>query len=101
MKDHTLMQTIVRANRVTSHQISGKSKINGELVDSEKAEANAGMEYDADGLCLIWRIVRSAIEDVLDANLLKSYDRVAFKRKCESVFDTIVGYASHGVRFAA
>lgn len=33
MKDHTLMQTIARANRVTSYQIDGKSKINGEIVD--------------------------------------------------------------------
>ncbi len=33
MKDHTLMQTIARANRVTSHQIDGKSKTNGEIVD--------------------------------------------------------------------
>lgn len=33
MKDHTLMQTIARANRVTSYRINGKSKINGEIVD--------------------------------------------------------------------
>ena len=33
MKDHTLMQTIARANRVTSHQIDGKSKTNGVIVD--------------------------------------------------------------------
>lgn len=33
MKDHTLMQTIARANRVTSHQINGVSKANGEIVD--------------------------------------------------------------------
>ncbi len=33
MKDHTLMQTIARANRVTSWQINGVTKINGELVD--------------------------------------------------------------------
>jgi type I restriction enzyme R subunit len=33
MKDHTLMQTIARANRVTSFQIDGKTKINGEIVD--------------------------------------------------------------------
>lgn len=33
MKDHTLMQTIARANRVTSYQIDGKSKTNGEIVD--------------------------------------------------------------------
>lgn len=33
MKDHTLMQTIARANRVTSWKIDGKEKKNGELVD--------------------------------------------------------------------
>ena len=33
MKDHTLMQTIARANRVTSHTINGISKNNGEIVD--------------------------------------------------------------------
>jgi len=33
MKDHSLMQTIARANRVTSHTINGISKTNGEVVD--------------------------------------------------------------------
>ncbi len=33
MKDHTLMQTIARANRVTSWQVNGVSKRNGEIVD--------------------------------------------------------------------
>jgi type I restriction enzyme R subunit len=33
MKDHTLMQTIARANRVTSHQVNGVAKENGEIVD--------------------------------------------------------------------
>lgn len=33
MKDHTLMQTIARANRVTSHIINGVTKRNGEVVD--------------------------------------------------------------------
>lgn len=33
MKDHTLMQAIARANRVTSHAINGISKTNGEVVD--------------------------------------------------------------------
>lgn len=33
MKDHTLMQTIARANRVTPYQINGVSKTNGEVVD--------------------------------------------------------------------
>ena len=32
-KDHTLMQTIARANRVTSHRINGVEKKNGEIVD--------------------------------------------------------------------
>ena len=33
MKDHTLMQTIARANRVTSFTINGIIKMNGEVVD--------------------------------------------------------------------
>jgi type I restriction enzyme R subunit len=33
MKDHTLMQTIARANRVTDHQIYGKTKTSGLVVD--------------------------------------------------------------------
>lgn len=33
MKDHTLMQTIARANRVTPHQVNGVTKTNGEIVD--------------------------------------------------------------------
>ena len=32
-KDHTLMQTIARANRVSSHKIHGVEKRNGEVVD--------------------------------------------------------------------
>lgn len=32
-KDHTLMQTIARANRVCSHKIDGVEKKNGEVVD--------------------------------------------------------------------
>ena len=33
MKDHTLVQTIARANRVTTHTINGVTKKNGEIVD--------------------------------------------------------------------
>jgi type I restriction enzyme R subunit len=33
MKDHTLMQTIARANRVTSHRINGVRKTHGEIID--------------------------------------------------------------------
>ena len=32
-KDHSLMQTIARANRVTPWQIDDKSKLNGEIID--------------------------------------------------------------------
>ncbi len=32
-KDHTLMQTIARANRVTSYRVNGVEKKNGEIVD--------------------------------------------------------------------
>jgi type I restriction enzyme R subunit len=32
-KDHTLMQTIARANRVTAHRINGIEKKNGEIID--------------------------------------------------------------------
>jgi type I restriction enzyme, R subunit len=33
MKDHTLMQTIARANRVTSWKVNGVEKKNGEIID--------------------------------------------------------------------
>lgn len=33
MKDHTLMQTIARANRVSSHSIGNVTKANGEVID--------------------------------------------------------------------
>ncbi len=33
MKDHTLMQTIARANRVSSHLIKNITKTNGEIID--------------------------------------------------------------------
>ena len=33
MKDHTLMQAIARANRVTSFKINDVTKLNGEIVD--------------------------------------------------------------------
>jgi type I restriction enzyme, R subunit len=45
--------------------------------------------------------VQSAVEEVLHAHLPASYDRVLFKDKCDHVFEVIVDYASHGVRWAA
>ena len=54
-KDHTLMQTIARANRVSSHHINGIEKKNGEIVDYfgvirrlEKAIKNYGQGADGD-----------------------------------------------------
>lgn len=47
------------------------------------------------------RIVRSAVEQVLDSNLPDSYDRVLFRQKCDNVFDLMLDYASHGKKWAA
>ena len=62
MRDHTLMQAIARANRVTSYQINSVSKRNGEIIDyynvfrnMKQALATYGMggvsgtENEADG----------------------------------------------------
>lgn len=45
--------------------------------------------------------VQSAVEEVLHAYLPESYDRVLFKDKCNHVFEVMVDYASHGVKWAA
>lgn len=45
--------------------------------------------------------MRSAIEQVLDANLPESYDRATFKTKCDNVFELILDQASHGRKWAA
>lgn len=47
------------------------------------------------------RRVRSAVESVLNENLPESYDRVVFVEKCNSVFETMLNYASQGVKWAA
>ena len=47
------------------------------------------------------RTVKDAVEQVLDANLPDSYDRMAFKEKCDNVFDLMLDYASHGRKWAA
>jgi type I restriction enzyme R subunit len=56
MKGHTLMQTIARANRVTSYTINGVNKINGEVVDyynvfrnMKKALSEYALGGEADG----------------------------------------------------
>jgi type I restriction enzyme R subunit len=47
------------------------------------------------------RQVKSAVEEVLNAQLPESYDRVLFKQKCDNVFDLMVNYASQGLKWAA
>ena len=47
------------------------------------------------------KVVRSAVEEVLDAHLPDSYDRALFKTKCDNVFELMVDHASHGRKWAA
>lgn len=47
------------------------------------------------------RKVKSAVEEVLHAQLPQTYDRVLFKEKCENVFDLMLSYASQGLKWAA
>jgi type I restriction enzyme R subunit len=47
------------------------------------------------------KIVRSAVEKVLDKNLPDTYDRAVFKAKCDNVFELIVDQASHGRKWVA
>jgi type I restriction enzyme R subunit len=44
--------------------------------------------------------VRSAVESVLDTHLPKSYDRIVFIEKCNSIFDLMLNYASQGLKWA-
>lgn len=45
--------------------------------------------------------VQSAVEEVLHTHLPDSYDRVLFKDKCNHIFEVMVDYASHGMKWAA
>ncbi len=47
------------------------------------------------------KMVRSAVEKVLDSKLPESYDRVLFREKCDNVFYLMLDYASHGRKWAA
>ena len=47
------------------------------------------------------KVVRAAVEQVLDANLPESYDRAIFKSTCDNVFELIFDHASHGRKWAA
>lgn len=45
--------------------------------------------------------VRSAVEDVLHAHLPKTYGRMVFTEKCNSVFELMFDYANRGVKWLA
>jgi type I restriction enzyme R subunit len=45
------------------------------------------------------RIVQSAVEEVLDDNLPKSYEPAEFIEKCNNVFGLMVNYASQGAKW--
>ncbi len=47
------------------------------------------------------KVVRSTVEQVLDNELPKSYDRALFKKKCDNVFEMMLDYASSGRKWAA
>ena len=47
------------------------------------------------------RKVQSAVEEVLNAYLPDSYDRIVFKEKCDNVFDLMLNYAMQGIKWAA
>ena len=46
-------------------------------------------------------LVRSTVEDILNAHLPDSYDRVLFKQKCDNVYELMINQASQGLRWAA
>ncbi len=45
--------------------------------------------------------VRSAVEEVLDDRLPRTYDRGLFKEKCDNVFDLMLKNADSGQKWAA
>ncbi len=47
------------------------------------------------------RLVKNAVEEVLDADLPDSYDRVVFKEKCDNVFELIVDFAVNSRKWVA
>lgn len=47
------------------------------------------------------RVVRNAVEQVLDQDLPESYGRILFKEKCDRVFEAMLDYAASGRKWAA
>lgn len=46
-------------------------------------------------------VVRSAVVEVLDADLPASYDRAVFRQKCDRVFEVVLDYSSRGKKWVA
>ncbi|MGD1901731.1 MAG: type I restriction endonuclease subunit R [Geitlerinemataceae cyanobacterium] len=95
-KGHTLMQTIARANRVTSHRVNGIDKKNGEIVDYygvfgklKKAVKDYGQ--GSDGLDDLGDDVpvqdKSALFDLLDEAIEQGR---AFLAEREIAIDTVL-----------
>lgn len=45
--------------------------------------------------------VKTVIQTILDENLPDSYDRIAFNKKCDSILETMIDYASKGTKWAS
>jgi type I restriction enzyme, R subunit len=45
--------------------------------------------------------VKSTVKEVLDTHLPESYDRALFTKKCDTVFELMLNYASQGLKWAA
>ena len=92
MKDHTLMQAITRANRVTDYQINGVQKKNGEIIDyynvfrnMKKALANYAEGTDEEDLPVQ---EKSALFDLLDEAIAQGLEFCAARNiDLETVLD--------------
>lgn len=76
MKDHTLMQTIARANRVSSYQINHITKTNGEIIDyynvfrnMKEALAAYALGNDQDALVPNKSELFNLLDDAIDQGL--------------------------------
>lgn len=47
------------------------------------------------------RQVKNAVEEVLDQDLPKSYDRMTFKEKCDNVVELMVEFSAHNRKWVA
>jgi type I restriction enzyme R subunit len=45
--------------------------------------------------------VKSTVQEVLNVHLPESYDRALFTKKCDTVFELMLNYASQGLKWAA